>query len=174
MTTNPSIQERKFLSFFNHLDADKDGVLSWNDILRPAEKARVELGWTKTSPKYTTVMQFMRAGWDACLKTSDLDHNGTITYKEYVAFFFRSAVESVVSGKPPSWAMVTGDGITPSEHAIYLRSIGSTADAKSVFAKLDINKNGKISIDELHLLLWQWMGSNDPDSPGNYLMTGKF
>jgi len=174
MTTDTSIQERKFLSLFNHLDVDKDGALNWNDFLRPAEVARQALGWAKTDPKYTTTMQFMRAAWDACLKSNDLDKNGTISYREYVAFFFKSAIESMMSGKPPSWAMLPGDGITPNDYAIYLRAIGSDADPRAVFAKLDVNKNGKIEMDELYTLMWQWMGSNDPTSPGNYLMTGKF
>lgn len=174
MATDTSIQERKFHSLFNHLDSDKNGSISWNDLQVPAERARHELGWVQDDPRFVMAVHLMKAGWDKALQTNDRDHTGSISFNEFVAFIFRTAVESATSGQLPSWALVSGDGITPNEYAIYLRAIGSDADPKSVFAKLDINKNGKISIDELHALLIQYLGSNDPNAPGNYLLTGKF
>lgn len=174
MATAPSIQERKFRSLFNHLDADKNGVLSWNDCMQPAERARMELGWASDDSRYRLVTTLMRACWDGVLKANDLNQNGTIQYKEYVSFLNKTAAEMAKTGNLPPWALLDGDGITPQEYAIYLRSIGSDADPKKAFAKLDINKNGKITIDELHKLLRQYLNSNDPDAPGNYLLTGKF
>ena len=57
---------------------------------------------------------------------------------------------------------------------IFFRLIGSDADAKSVFAKLDTNKDGKITFDEFMVLGKQLAGNIDPAAPGNYLLTGKY
>ena len=186
MATGTSIQERKFTSFFNHFDADKDGVIEWSDIQRFADKARQELGWTKEDPRFVRILNSQRACWDQMLKANDLDSNGRITYREYIGFIFKIAMDSLALGKLPPWVVeycrnvhrsfdLDGDGaVTVKDYGVYLRAMGSDADPKSVFAKLDINKNGKISADEMVVLLQQFVISNDASSPGNYLMTGKF
>ena len=172
-TTDTTLQDRKFRSFFDYLDVDKDGAISWSDILRPVEKMRQGLGWATTDPRYTMVMQFSKGGWDSCLQICDADKSGTISYKEFVTFFFKTALDAAMSGKPPAWTVMAGNGATQAEYTAYLHAIGSDADAKAAYAKLDTNKDGKITMDELNKLAWEWMGSNDPSAPGNYLMTGK-
>jgi Ca2+-binding EF-hand superfamily protein len=185
MATDTTFQERKFKAAFDLIDADKNGVVSWDDCYRPVDKARQELGWTKQDPRFLKVVQSQKACWELVLQANDLDHNGTISYKEYIAFFFRMTIEVARTGKIPPWALeychnvhrsldLNGDGgVTQSEYAIYLRAIGSDADPKSVFPKLDLNKNGKVTVDEMEELLMQFVTSTNPDSPGNYLLTGK-
>ncbi|WP_257446689.1 EF-hand domain-containing protein [Archangium lipolyticum] len=186
MATDNPILERKLKAFFSLLDSDKNGVLKWNDILRPAERARQELGWTKEDTRFVKLVQELRAGWDRVLQVQDLDHNGSISYDEYVRFVFRMGLEWTANGALPAWAVelsnnfqraldLNSDGTyTANEYAIYLRAIGSDADAKSAFAKLDLNKNGKLTYDEVLVLAKQYATSTDPSAPGNYLLTGKY
>ena len=181
-----TIQDRKFKPFFSLLDTDKDGAINLNDFLRPAERARQELGWTTGDARYLKLVQSLKAAWNQILQVQDLDKNGGISYQEYIGIIFRIGLEWGVNGALPAWAVelsntlqsaldFNGDGaFTANEYAIYLRSIGSDADARSVFAKLDINKNGKLTYDEILVLAKQLAGSSDPASPGNYLLTGKF
>ena len=186
MATDSPILERKLKSIFSLLDSDKSGMLKWNDLLRPAEKARQELGWTKEDARFVKLVKELRAGWDQVLKLQDLDHNGSISYEEFVRFIVRMGLEWTVNGALPAWGVELGNNLqraldlnsdgtyTAKEYAIYLRAIGSDADAKSAFAKLDLNKNGKLTYDEVLVLAKQYATSTDPSAPGNYLLTGKY
>ena len=181
-----ALLDRKFKPFFTLLDIDKDGAINLNDFLRPAERARQALGWTTGDARYLKLVQSLKAAWNQILQVQDLDKNGGISYQEYIGLIFRLGLEWAVNGTAPAWGVelsnnlksvldFNGDGaFTANEYAIYLRSIGSDADAKSVFAKLDINKNGKLTFDEIQVLAKQLAGSSDPAAPGNYLLTGKF
>jgi hypothetical protein len=178
--------DRKFKPLFSLLDTDQDGAINLNDILRPAEKARQQLGWATGDARYLKLVQTLKAGWTQSLQLQDIDHNGSLSYQEYLSLFLRLGLEWSINGVLPAWAVelsnnlqsaldFNGDGaFTADEYAIYLRSIGSDADAQSVFAKLDINKNGKLTADEVQVLAKQLAGSTDPAAPGNYLLTGKY
>ncbi len=181
-----TLLDRKFKPFFTLLDADKDGAIHLNDFLRIAEKGRQALGWTTGDARYLKFVQSLKAAWTQILQVQDLDKSGNVSYQEYIGLIFRLGVEWAVNGKLPAWAADLSNGLRPvldpngdsavtvTEYAIYLRAIGSDADAKTAFSKLDINKNGKLTYDELEVLGKQLAGSTDPAAPGNYLLTGKF
>lgn len=186
MPVDTTIQERKFKTAFGLIDSDKNGVIGWNDVLRIADRIREDHGWTKENARYLKLVQQLKTGWERILQIQDLDRNATLSYNEYVGLIARVGVEWAVNSALPSWALeiskalqsvldLNGDGTyTVKEYAGYLRAIGSDADAKKVFAKLDLNKNGKLTFDELLELAKQFATSNDPASPGNYLVAGKF
>lgn len=186
MPVDTTLQDRKFKTAFGLIDNNKNGVIGWKDVLRIAERIREGYGWTNETPRYLQLVQRLKSGWEKILQVQDLDRNGTLSYNEYVSLIARIGVEWAVNNALPAWALeigtallsvldVNGDGTySVKEYAGYLRAIGSDADAKKVFAKLDINKNGKLTFDELLELAKQFATSNDPASPGNYLVAGKF
>jgi hypothetical protein len=55
---------------------------------------------------------------------------------------------------------------------VWLRAAGSVADPKAVFAKLDSNGDGVVSLTEMMALFAQFVLSETASEPGNLLMTG--
>lgn len=187
ITLNVSkIQLRKFTSAFNCLDRNRNGVLDWDDFNRSAEFIREAQGWEASDARFKALVGAQKNYWDKMLELCDADGDNEITYPEFVWFHEKIAAEIEANGKVPPWALslchdyhraldTDGSGsISVDEYALYLRSIGSDADANEAFKHLDIDGSGALSIDELEELYSQFVMSEDPDSRGNWLWAGRF
>ena len=58
------------------------------------------------------------------------------------------------------------------EKVRYLKALGSRVDPGEAFRRLDLDRDGNIDIGEMEQLYMQYVISDNPGEPGNYLVTG--
>ena len=176
-------RKRKFEALFNHLDINNDGVINLDDFTRYAERLRAERGWAADNPKVTRLVEGSRQWWTEMLSRIGRT-DSVIARDEFVAFWDGVGKEAMAAGTPPAWVIdvctnthraldLNGNGtVDQTEYGVWLRAIGSTANAADVFKRLDLNGDGVVRLNEMLQLFSQFVLSEDPAEPGNYLMTG--
>lgn len=179
-------RRRKYVAFFDHLDINRDGIIDRSDWDRYAQVIREEKGWSADEPQLEALIESTGAWWESMRKAFGVTDDQGLTLNHFVGFCNQIADELRAGGAPPQWAVdmclqahqvldITGSGtVDADEYALWLRAIGSKADPAEVFGKLDLNGDGVVSRDEMMTLFGQFFVSEDPDDPGNYLMTGEF
>lgn len=183
MTTQ--YQTDKYDRYFKLLDTDRSNEIDWNDFTKAALFIRDDRGWSDDHAGYKSLVDAMQTYWDELCKRVDLDGNKNIDRFEWQQFHAKLGDEISQQGKVPTWAvdMMQGiyrvldsdaDGsISADEYALWLRALGSSADAEAAFKRLDLNGDGELEINEVEKLYSQWVLSDDPAEPGNVLVTGE-
>lgn len=177
-------QMTKFDTYFRHLDRDANGAVEWADFEKVIENIRVAKGWSTDEPRYLRLADAQREFWQKMTERVDKDGDGKVSLPELNAFHESIGQEIKEQGKPPAWAVAlvhayhraldtTGNGtIDQNEYGIYLRALGSRVNPGEAFRRLDLDRDGNIDIDEMEQLYTQYIISDNPGEPGNYLLTG--
>jgi Ca2+-binding EF-hand superfamily protein len=172
--------DRKFDICFTHGDVNGNGVLEKADTLALAARIVASLGEPENSPKAQKLFQVFENFWTHIQANIDFDKDGKITPEEWRKGLRQSFAENPQAYKegfrPLAEATFTicdrdGDGfLQKSEIAKFHQAFGcSSANSQLAFEKLDIDGDGKLTIDEL-LSAWQeYYTSNEPDARGNWL-----
>lgn len=178
-------RKRKFLAFFHHLDLDNDHLITAKDFNRYAEIVKEKRGFADDDPKLAGIVRATDAWW-ADMKNRVGGGSDRITEEQWLQFLEQLGDHIKANGAPPPWAAdvctgihkvldLTGKGaVNADEYSLWLEAIGSKADAAEVFRKLDLNADGVVDISEMLQLFGQFVLSEDPSEPGNYIMTGVF
>jgi len=179
-----TLQKQKFDNYFRHLDRDGDGVIEWEDFEAVVENIRTARGWEAQDERHRRLVEAQRYYWQKLSEIVDTDGDGKISPAEFQAFHESIGREIDAQGKPPAWAVAlvhayhrvldaNGNGtIGVNEYAVYLKALGATTEPAEAFGRLDLDRDGKIDIDEMEELYTQYVISNNPSDPGNYLSTG--
>ncbi|GAB2805560.1 hypothetical protein GCM10027176_08170 [Actinoallomurus bryophytorum] len=146
---------------FQHWDRDHNGHMEWSDMENAVRRLGEAFGRTEDSREWGALAESCRRYWQVLVQHADTDRDGRISQDEYVTAFgdgvmadpaafdgvFRSLLENVVR-----LADVDGDGRLGKEE--YTRLMGSwynagESDAEALFGRLDADRDGFLTLDEL-------------------------
>src|SRR5262249_42902549 len=137
-------------------------------------------GLTPGHSDYEDLYRTIMSRWNNIREACDADGDNRVTLKEWLAYWDKVLAadgEYERVGKPFSAVVartldLDGDGrISPREDAQWLsRWKVDEKAALDCFARLDLNGDGYLSVDEFVTLVAQYFQSSDPSSPGNWLL----
>lgn len=172
-------QKKKLTHFFNFWDADNNGYLEKNDYEQIANRIAEERGWVKGSTDYAATYNAVMATWNEAKQFADKNKDNRITLSEWLAYY------DYVITNPATYRMnVVGlmtailnaidadnDGlITPIDFQMLFRMYSADENTALVaFNKIDNDRSGAISVDELFGAVDTFFLSDDPLEAGNYL-----
>ncbi|GAA3369922.1 calcium binding protein CalD [Streptomyces sannanensis] len=171
---------RKIDLCFRHFDTDDSGSIDREDLLTLGAQLLSRFGEPATSPKGTALMDGMSRFWEALVRVADQDGDGRLSPEEYRACMTGAFVDSPegfdTSFRPLADAVCAlldtdGDGEVDEKEFAAWQEVFRTApeDRAAAFQKLDIDSNGKLSVDELLAAIRQYYVSPDADAAGNWL-----
>lgn len=83
-----NFQKRKLkYDFYTFFDLNNDGFLTYNDFLWAKDKICYMSGWKIDSPKYKITEALFHEIWDSLVQIADMDKDGKITKKEWLAMW---------------------------------------------------------------------------------------
>jgi Ca2+-binding EF-hand superfamily protein len=172
------LQQRKITNLFRVHDLNQDGVLTPMDYEEYSRRIAASRGWPPGSARHNAlVARFMRM-WEDLDAAADRTEDKRVTLDEWMAYFDRllgtqGLYEQV--GQPIAdsvFAMIdgNGDGVITADDYAMLYSAGALDPtlAADAFAKIDVDRDGRVSPAELSRLLGEFFRSN-PNAPGNWL-----
>ena len=174
------LQRRKLTSLFHWYDHDNNGYLEVDDFKKIVNNLQQIRGWRPNSHEYNDVnMQFMFA-WSSLQTFADKSRDNLISLEEWLAYMdmvlssdggLERTVDSMAS-MLTDLADVDEDGrITPEEYRLFLMAYDIDQSLLGeIFSKLDTNADGYLSRDEVSKLVTEFYTSNNPNSPGNWMI----
>ncbi|MGW7436665.1 EF-hand domain-containing protein [Streptomyces sp. NPDC054849] len=174
--------DRKLERAFTHLDADGSGVIDASDIIALGSRLLSALAEPATSPKADLVMSGLADFWQDLFTELDLDRDGKVTPEEYKVGMTRLYAQGGPaydrSFRPMVKAILTvvdtdGDErISPEEFHRAQEAFNpelKPADAEALFARIDKDGDGTLTVDELLGAIREYYTGTDEDAPGNLL-----
>lgn len=174
------LQRRKYEALFRAYDVDENQVLERSDHTDIVENACKLRGYHPHTREYHDFHAKMIGIWEDLEALADADGDFTVGPDEWLEFYEsfhntpREKYDQVIGARNGLMIdMVDLDGdnaLNLAEYRQFLECyhIDGQHGATS-FPKLDLNGDGRISKPELLQLMEQWVFSDDPASPGNYL-----
>ena len=189
MWWRPSPENRfrrgKYMDWFACLDRDGNGVIDHGDLQSYGRRITEALSIDGDAMSMARLRAATSMLWTSLIGSMDESGEGTIQLDELVGAMITAEGQLRSRGEIPEWAkdyamclfrVLDVDGtetISLEEYRAYLAAIGSDADAADAFATLDTNGDGVLSLDEIEAHFATWLGSGQPEEPGNVLMTGR-
>ncbi|MFD9306409.1 EF-hand domain-containing protein [Streptomyces sp. NPDC060048] len=174
--------DRKLDRAFAHLDVNGDRVIDEHDIIGLGSRLLAALGEPATSPKATQVMGGLVDFWQELFTELDIDRDGKVTpqeYKQGMTRLYRGGGAAYdKSFRPMVQAMLLvadadGDGRVSAEEFHKAQLAFDTKldreDADALFARIDTNHDGFLSVDELLGAVREYYTGTEEDAPGNLL-----
>jgi Ca2+-binding EF-hand superfamily protein len=174
------LQKRNQSSFFRMIDFNKDGVITWADHEAILDRFAAATKMSKGSPEFTALRGAIERNWDELKKHADLDKDDAVGLDEWIAHHermmatpegYRIAI-AAISEMLLGLADDDRDGkLTPANYVMLLGVYGVGADkATQAFAKMDVDRDGKVSTEELMNAVEQFVKSANPNDPGHWLI----
>jgi hypothetical protein len=173
-------QKRKLIALFDMYDVGKDGLLEQADYERIVQNLATLLGFQPGSPEYDRLYKDHLAIWNATYQLCGAPSSRQVTQEEYVAAFdqllsVKDNYHAIVSTWTNSLIELSDrDGderLSQQEYVANLRSFNvSEAAANEAFRKLDWDGDGYLNRDEVLRNVEEFFYSEDPESPGNWLV----
>jgi EF-hand domain pair len=175
------IQIQKFTTLFRHYDRDSDGYIDIEDFVVVADRAASLLGFGAGSDHRARLIAYQRGIFDRLANITETVDT-PMSLSSYLVSF-ASLAASMAASLPPEcqrscqelMSILGGDQypiITIVQYTAMLRAIGSTADPEPAFQRLDRDDDGALILSDLESLTFEFVTSNDPDAPGNWLCCG--
>jgi Ca2+-binding EF-hand superfamily protein len=143
--------------------------------------SRVLLGFGQapTSLKGKHLLDHFDELWVEIATHADIDSSGAISPAEFRTAMISAYIDGQkfdLTFRPAAIALAAlcdgdGDGaITVEDFGTMQAAFGTTdTDAVAAFQRLDLDHNGRLSVDELVKAAHEYYTSADPAAPGNYL-----
>lgn len=179
-STQSDFLDRKLNVCFSHVDQNGDGGIEPADALALAARIIAYLGEPFDSKKAQAMLLSMENSWKRIMTVMDEDQNGLISPQEWrkgITQVFAADQASYAEGlRPVAEALFAlcdkdGDGrVSREEFAGYQKAFGTSPEnTRLAFERLDRDRSGFLSVEELISAWQEYYTSVDPDAPGNWL-----
>ena len=177
MLTN--LQKRKLTRFFNVWDADGDGVITTKDPEQVAQNLAKLQGLVPGSSEREGLYSGLLSYQNDFLKAVDVDESGRITLEEWLAYHEQMLQDekrfegTALMAIEVMFALMdqNGDGkISLEEYGKCMKALRIKDLTEKALQKLDLNRNGILSKEEVLQLTREFFYSDDPDAPGNWAL----
>lgn len=180
----PPALRARITDWFELLDANDNGLFEHSDLEEVARRVIARGAWSTDDPATERLRATHDALWEELWVHMDENRDGRVSREEFVSFWLALSAATRRAGLPvwtrrlirSTFAAYDHDGdgvITEGEYGLYLRAIESAAHAPAAFARLDLDGNGHLDLDEVKVLFRQWLTDPSPEAPGAVLMTGR-
>jgi Ca2+-binding EF-hand superfamily protein len=173
-----ALQTRKLTRAFHLFDLDQSGVMDRQDCELVVQATTQVMGYAPGSPEYTTYHAEYMAGWDALLVLADSDGDQRLTATEFCTAFgklmaqpeqFNAVVLGFVKTAITLWDSNQDGKVSEQEYKNYLLTIQVTeAEAADAFRRLDLDRDGYLSREEIFQNMKEYYFTDDPNAPGNW------
>jgi Ca2+-binding EF-hand superfamily protein len=173
-----ALQTRKLTRAFHLFDLDQSGVMDRQDCELVVQATTQVMGYAPGSPEYTTYHAEYMAGWDALLALADSDGDQRLTATEFCTAFgklmaqpeqFNAVVLGFVKTAITLWDSNQDGKVSEQEYKNYLLTIQVTeAEAADAFRRLDLDRDGYLSREEIFQNMKEYYFTDDPNAPGNW------
>ena len=175
------LQKQKQTHFFNVIDFDHNGVIEEDDFEAIGDNLCIVRDFDIDTPEYDTIISMTSGIWKNLLPYIE-GNEGTL---EHWLKFMDELLDPANSEKYESYVTdfvstmfkffdLNNDGYISQTEYIDL-FIGLRIEvrfAPKAFRNLDDNNDGRLSHDEIIHSVHEFMKSDDPSSPGNWLFGG--
>jgi Ca2+-binding EF-hand superfamily protein len=173
-----ALQTRKLTRAFHLFDLDQSGVMDRQDCELVVQATTQVMGYAPGSPEYITYHAEYMAGWDALLALADSDGDQRLTATEFCTAFgklmaqpeqFNAVVLGFVKTAITLWDSNQDGKVSEQEYKNYLLTIQVTeAEAADAFRRLDLDRDGYLSREEIFQNMKEYYFTDDPNAPGNW------
>ncbi len=173
------LKKRKLTAFFKTFDADNNGYIEQNDILRIVKNLTAIRNETTNSATYTFLHTKYMSDWEGLLQATDTNGDGKISLDEWLVFH-----DLQVQAETPYWRvgektsvqflfelidMNSNGEIGADEYALFLKAYNVNTPSEVIFNKMDLDGDGNLSLSEFITLCDQFYLSDDANAPGNWV-----
>lgn len=173
------LQLVKLPNFFHMFDADNNGQIEAADVEKIIDACAQRKGWAKTDAGYTEFHNEIYGLWIAMTTMADKNQDDQLSFEEFSEFFDNLMQEEdtfldVINGLSDSlfgaFDSNSNGMLSAAEFEDFYLTVGLRIDtAAMVYAGLDLDADGDISIEELRKLTNQFFISQDRNAAGNVL-----
>jgi Ca2+-binding EF-hand superfamily protein len=173
------LQRQKLPNLFAVHDLNRDGVINRDDFEEYTARIAASRGWGPDSAEYQQLLTHFMTFWSGLEQIALMIGAREVTLTAWHEYWDRilsapGVFEKIVAPIGQTvFSIVDHDGdgsIAFEEYARMYQGAGvREQDVRAVFARLDANQDGRLSLDEFMTLADQFFRSNDPSEPGNLL-----
>ena len=172
-------QKQKLPLLFAVHDLNQDGVINRADFEEYSARIASTRGWGRDSAEYKELVNRFMTFWNGLEEVAKRKGARQVTVKEWLEDWDEILASPKLYDQivPPIGRAIftvldqNGDGaITAKEYAATFKYSGlDERNAAAAFARLDLDHDGQLTIDEFVTLAHQFFKSNNPADPGNAL-----
>ncbi len=173
------LQLIKLPNFFHMFDADHNGQINSADFEAIIEACAQRKGWAKTDAGYTEFHNGIYGLWLAMTTMADKNQDDQLTFEEFSEFFdnlmqdeetFIDVINGLSDSLFGAFDSNANGMLSADEFEDFYLTVGLRLDtAAMIYAGLDLDADGDISIAELRKLTTQFFLSEDHNATGNVL-----
>lgn len=171
------IKRAKFTQYFMVSDMDDDGKITKQDFLSSADNVIEVLKLDPTSLPAQMLTASYAQTWDALVK--DLPHKDAVSVEEWIEHFNEigldeAQLDAYVTGRAYAILQLFDADqdrhISQKEWRLFFSTIGHPERHYEMgFQKLDRNRDGHLTKDEIKTAAREFFASDDAEAPGNWL-----
>lgn len=173
------LQLVKLPNFFHMFDADHNGLIEAADVEKIIDACAQRKGWAKTDAGYTEFHNEIFGLWLAMTTMADKNQDDKLNFEEFSEFFdtlmqdeatFLDIIHGLSDSLFGAFDSNSNGMLSAVEFEDFYATVGlNTETAALVYASLDLNTDGDISIAELRKLTSQFFLSQEQNITGNIL-----
>jgi Ca2+-binding EF-hand superfamily protein len=173
------LQRRKTAVVFAAMDVDSDGFLTREDFEALAARWTVNRGLAPETPEAARLTAIMLGWWETLLMASDTDRDDKVTLDEVLLVVDQlpADITPVIATAAALFDAVDADGDQRISAAEYRELIetwtGVPTDTDAIFALLDLDGDGYLSVEEFVALWTEFWAGDNPNAAGTWVF-GRF
>eukprot|EP01121_Diplochlamys_sp_Union-15-3_P022807 TRINITY_DN9820_c0_g1_i1.p1 TRINITY_DN9820_c0_g1~~TRINITY_DN9820_c0_g1_i1.p1 ORF type:complete len:183 (-),score=38.20 TRINITY_DN9820_c0_g1_i1:25-573(-) len=169
--------KKKMTYLFKLWDFNKDNTLQIDDYRHWVDNLTKARGIAPDSEAAKQARSALEREFEALAKLVDKDKDGKITLDEWIDYYHNHVavnknIKDIIAASNGVFKVLDHDGsgfVSESEYVMSLECWGIPAEeGKKCFHIIDLNGDGKLTVDEANSLISDFYLSFDPKAAGNY------